>query len=135
MEWCWLAREGRSTPADEFARRYAGHRHDPDFWTPSPHRLGSAKNLFAYHVVYLRGAMTLQALRERVGSSTFWRIVRVWTRTHADGNGTTEQFERLAERLSSPEKRPGLDRLFGDWLDRHVRPVGYAPSSQQPLHP
>ena len=130
LEWCWLERVGRSTPAKEFARRYAGHRHDPDFWTPSPHRLGSAKNLFAYHVVYLRGAMTLQALRERVGSRTFWRIVRVWTRTHADGNGTTEQFERLAERISDRD----LDSLFSDWLDRHTRPVGYAPSAHGGVH-
>jgi aminopeptidase N len=122
MEWCWLKRVGRSSPAQEFARRYAGHRHDPDFWTPSPHRLGSATNLFAYHVTYLRSAMTLQALRERVGSGTFWRIARVWTRTHADGNGTTEQFERLAERTSGRD----LHRLFTDWLDRHTRPQGYA---------
>ncbi len=74
--------------------------------------------------------MTLQALRERVGSRSFWRIVRVWTRTHADGNGTTEQFERLAERISDRD----LDSLFSDWLDRHTRPVGYAPSAHGGVH-
>jgi aminopeptidase N len=66
--------------------------------------------------------MTLQALRERVGSDTFWRIVRRWTTRYADGNGSTEEFERLAEMVSGRD----LDGLFRDWLDRPTRPHVYA---------
>ena len=71
--------------------------------------------------VYLRGAMTLQALRERVGTKDFFRTVRRWTADHRHVNGTTTQFKRLAEKVSGKQ----LDKLFRDWLYVGKRPRGY----------
>jgi aminopeptidase N len=56
--------------------------------------------------------MTLQALRERIGSRHFFTVLRRWTADHGHGNGTTPAFKRLAERVSGRQ----LDRLFHDWL-------------------
>ena len=52
--------------------------------------------------VYVRGAMTLQALRNEVGDDDFWRIVRRWA-AQRDGRGTTPEFIALAERISGQQ--------------------------------
>jgi hypothetical protein len=68
------------------------------------------ENIFAWPV-YTRGSMTLQALRHRVGESAFWTILRTWVADRAGGNGTTEEFQALAEqvsgRTSTGSSRPG----------------------------
>jgi aminopeptidase N len=63
-------------------------------------------------ILYLRGAMTLQALRDAVGDDAFWRIIRGWASTKSGGNGTTEEFIALAESVSGQQ----LDDLFTTWL-------------------
>ena len=63
--------------------------------------------------VYRRGAMTLQALREKIGNDdTFFRILRNWTAEHRHGNATTAQFIDLAERISGLD----LGAFFQTWL-------------------
>jgi hypothetical protein len=59
---------------------YSGDRHaepvyatpasDTDLWTPAPDRLGSPVDL-CNGVVYDHGAMTLQALREKLGDTSW----------------------------------------------------------------
>ena len=53
--------------------------------------------------VYVRGAMTLQALRNEVGDPDFFRILRTWAARKAGGNGTTASSSRSpsASRASS----------------------------------
>ena len=48
--------------------------------------------------VYDRGAMTLQALRAKVGDRTFFGILRAWYRENRYRNVTTADFIALAER-------------------------------------
>ena len=62
--------------------------------------------------VYIRGAMTLQALREEVGRDAFFEILRTWTAERGDPTGTTDQFVTLAETVSGMQ----LDELFDEWL-------------------
>lgn len=62
--------------------------------------------------VYLRGGMTLQALRERVGDDDFFKILRAWIDEHRGETASTEDFIALAERTSGEE----LDELFQAWL-------------------
>jgi aminopeptidase N len=62
--------------------------------------------------------MTLQALRNHIGGETFFRMLRRWAVTRANRTGTTEQFIRLAERLSGVQ----LDGLFDRWLYERERP-------------
>jgi aminopeptidase N len=79
-----------------------------------------AKTLFD-DAVYTRGALTLQALRERVGSRVFFRILRRWASDHRHGTGTTAAFVRLAQQTSGRR----LGKLFHDWLSVAKRPRGY----------
>jgi aminopeptidase N len=69
--------------------------------------------------IYFRGAMTLHALRLEVGDQDFFRIVRRWTTTQAGGHVTTNEFIRLAERISGER----LDELFGVWLFTPEKPA------------
>ncbi|MDQ3176626.1 MAG: hypothetical protein M3Q72_03645 [Actinomycetota bacterium] len=47
--------------------------------------------------------MTAQALRHRLGTTTFMRVMRTWVADHADGNVNTAQFIALAERISGEQ--------------------------------
>ena len=74
-----------------------------------------APDIFAPQV-YTRGAMTLQALRHRVGEADFWTILRTWAHDRAGGNGSTEEFRALAEHVSGQDLDGVVRRLA---LDRH----------------
>ena len=62
--------------------------------------------------MYIRGALTLQALRERIGDRDFFRLLRRWYADNRDGNVTTAQFTALAEKVSHQQ----LDAFFANWL-------------------
>ncbi|MGO4857322.1 M1 family metallopeptidase [Arthrobacter sp. 2MCAF14] len=62
--------------------------------------------------VYNRGAMTLQALRVRVGDATFFRILSTYAAEHRYGNATTDDFIHTAEIVS----HTALDSFFQTWL-------------------
>jgi aminopeptidase N len=68
--------------------------------------------------VYDRGAMTLQALRHRVGDDAFWSILRTWAAEQGGGTGSTEQLVALAERVSGQD----LGGFFDAWLSTSARP-------------
>ena len=68
---------------------------------------------------YLRGSMTLEALRQKVGTHDFFVILRSWAKQHKYGNVTTAQFIRLSERVSGQD----LDGLFSEWLCVPERPT------------
>lgn len=70
--------------------------------------------------VYQRGAMTLAALRDRIGDTAFFELLRTWVRTYPDGNVTTQQFTHLAERVSGRH----LGHLFHVWLWVEAKPAG-----------
>jgi len=71
--------------------------------------------------VYDRGAMTLAALRHRVGSPTFFRLLRRWVAIHRYGNADTRQFVRLAERVSGQR----LGHFFRAWLWAKRKPASF----------
>jgi aminopeptidase N len=64
------------------------------------------------HRVYERGAMTFQALRNRVGEGDFWAILQQWVADHRNGHGTRAAFQQLAEEVSGED----LDGFFDAWL-------------------
>jgi aminopeptidase N len=68
-------------------------------------------DLFAT-AVYNRGAMTLQALRLRVGDPVFFRILRSYAAGHRFGNTTTAGFIADAEKVSGQDLRA----FFRTWL-------------------
>ncbi|MBZ5735395.1 M1 family metallopeptidase [Nocardioides sp. TRM66260-LWL] len=118
-EWLWTGSHGGRTPQQEFDRRYAKPADDP-LWSPAPRRFTEPGQLFG-DPVYQRGAMTLQALRTRIGDADFAALLKAWPRERRHGSVTTAQFERLAERISGQD----LTTLFRDWLDTDGRPSGY----------
>ena len=116
-EWLWLKRVGAGGPAAQFRSIYRFvPRFVTEFWNPPPGRPGP-KRLFALSV-YVRGAMTLEALRKQVGTETFRRILRRWADDHLGGVVTTAEFIALAE----AESGMNLDRLFQVWLYERGKP-------------
>ncbi|MCW2824057.1 MAG: pepN 2 [Aeromicrobium sp.] len=117
-EWSWTAATGGTTLGESFAEAYASHPADDPFWDLPPADLGDPANLFA-EPTYARGAMTLDALRQRIGGRDFAELRRTWTTRHRGGNVTTRDLVRLAERISGED----LDAFFQAWLLTPERPA------------
>lgn len=116
-EWLWEEHRGGRTAAQRFAD-LAARPADAAFWNPPPGDPGPA-DLFASSV-YLRGAMTLHALRVRIGDRAFFQVLRRWCAGHRNGTVTTVDFVHLAERISGQR----LNRFFADWLYVPGKPAG-----------
>jgi aminopeptidase N len=120
-EWIWTERQGRKSAAQELKQLAATPASNTAFWNPPPGNPGSAANLFD-GTIYLRGGMTLEALRERIGDTAFFKLLREWYSAHRYGNVTTPQFVALAERISGQD----LAAFFDAWLYQPGKPAGYA---------
>ncbi|PJF21420.1 MAG: hypothetical protein CUN56_11215 [Phototrophicales bacterium] len=70
-----------------------------------------ANRLFS-GVVYLRGGLTLHALRLEVGDEAFFNILREYTARYQNGNARTADFIAIAEEIS----RQDLESFFNAWL-------------------
>jgi len=122
-EWIWSERHGGQTAQQFFDELYAipeDSDEGQDLWFPAPAALPDPSVLFSTPV-YDRGAMTLQALRRKVGDETFFSILRTWYAEHRGGNVTTADFTALAERLSDQD----LDHFFQVWLYEEGRPTSW----------
>jgi aminopeptidase N len=116
-EWLWSEHEGLGTPQEIFDFFYNEIPADDPFWDVV---IGDPGIPFLFHgAVYVRGAMTLQVLRNEVGDRDFFRILRTWAARKSGGNGTTRQFVALAERISGEQ----LDELFDTWLFTPGKPA------------
>jgi aminopeptidase N len=116
-EFLWEEDRGDESADKIFRRFYSTPASETSFWNPPPGDPGKAKHLFA-DSVYDRGAMTLHALREKVGDDVFFAILRAWVAEHSYGNATTDDFTALAERESGQD----LDHFFQVWLFEPGKP-------------
>jgi aminopeptidase N len=116
-EWLWSEKEGEGTAQEIFDYLYATYPADSSIWTTKPADPGPAR-IFS-SAVYDRGAMTLHQLRLAVGDDDFFEILRTWAAEHRHGNGTTEEFTALSEKISGRQ----LDELFQAWLYTPAKPV------------
>jgi aminopeptidase N len=120
-EWIWNEKMHGVPAQDRFDALYdipedstAGR----DLWFPAPNGLHDASELF-HTPVYDRGAMTLQALRQKLGDDTlFFRILQTWYAENRYSNVTTQDFIATAERVSGKQ----LDHFFDVWLFQEGRP-------------
>ena len=115
MEWLWSEHKGRGT-AQEINDSIAGIPADDPFWSvaigdPGPDSIFD-------QAVYYRGAMTLHALRLKMGDATFFGFVKQWTAKYAGGNVTSPKFIALAEKVSGQQ----LDDFFDTWLYTDSKP-------------
>ena len=122
-EWLWEDHEGRATPQQTFQASYDEIPADDPFWAVVIGDPGV--DLLFDNAVYVRGAMTLQALRNEVGHDAFWEIIRGWAASKSGGNGTTEEFIAYAEDVSGQQ----LDDLFETWLYTPQKPAPSAVSA------
>ncbi len=107
-EWLWLehtkgAARLRSVVSSTYADM-AGSDFPPP-GNPPPDDLFNAS-------VYMRGALTLEALRLRVGDAVFFRILRTYAERYRDGNASTANFTALAAEVSKHD----LTNFFDAWL-------------------
>jgi aminopeptidase N len=119
-ELLWRARTHPAYPHRVFTRLYRTHSRSDPFWQIPVTRPGDPARLFG-EAVYTRGAMALEALRIRIGSSDFLRLLKRWATLHRHGTATTRDFRALAERVSGRR----LGHLFHVWLDVGAKPRGY----------
>ena len=122
-EWIYDEMHGGPPAQDRFDELYAVPEDDPffeDLWFPAPAALEDPSQLF-HTPVYDRGAMTLQALREKVGDATFFSLLRAWYAQNKYGNVTTSDFIALAEQTSGQD----LDHFFRVWLFEEGRPESW----------
>jgi aminopeptidase len=68
--------------------------------------------------VYKRGALTLHALRRRLGDDKFFALLREWTLAHRHSTVTSEQFTDLATHYTDEPLR----RLWDSWLGEKTLP-------------
>ena len=69
--------------------------------------------------VYKRGALTLHALRTRIGDPAFFALLRSWVAEHRHATVTTDEFREHARRFAHGP----VDDLLTEWLDRPALPA------------
>ncbi len=115
-EWLYSEHSGGRTVQQIFDRTYA-QKPDAPVWqgiVADPGR----DNIFN-SLVYNRGAMTLHVLRQSIGDSTFFTLIRRWANEHRYGNVSTSDFIAFAERVSGRQ----LDDLFTAWVYTSGKPA------------
>jgi aminopeptidase N len=116
-EWIYSERHGGQTAQQSFDEVYAEPATD-SIWTRPPGNVGGPQFLFS-GTVYARGAATLQALRVKIGDKAFFRLLRDWYAKNRDGNVTTADFVKLAEKRGGTQ----LDAFFDTWLYQPTKPT------------
>jgi aminopeptidase N len=116
--WLWDEHRGGMSGQQHLRQLLAVPASNTGLWLPPPGDPGNAASIFAASV-YERGAGALQALRHKLGSPLFFRIMRGWLRAHAYANAGVGQFTRYAERVSQRD----LGHFFYEWLYKDGKPT------------
>ena len=119
-EWMWSEKHGGGTAAQLFTSTYDAHPAAAAFWKQKIGNPGAGQEFNS--PVYDRGAMTLQALRIRIGEPAFCALMRNWAATRKHANGSVRQFIKLAEKVSGAD----LGSFFDAWLYTGTRPAATA---------
>ncbi len=116
-QWFYAEQHGGNTAQSVFAKLYRRPASETGFWDPPSGHPGQAKNLFAVST-YVRGAMTLQALRDKIGTQDLLRIMRSWATENHYGHGDIEEFIALSNRITGRH----LNSFFHRWLFQRGKP-------------
>ncbi|GAA4358108.1 M1 family metallopeptidase [Angustibacter luteus] len=116
-EWAWSEDHGEGSGAELLEAYYDQIPATSPFWSLTIGNPGKDREFSG--AVYDRGAMTLQALRQRIGDPAFWQVMRNWAQQHRYGNGSIPQFIALAERSSGED----LGSFFDAWLYSSTKPA------------
>jgi aminopeptidase N len=116
-QWYFAEQHGGRSAQSVFEELYRRPASQTHFWDPPSGHPGQAKNLFAVST-YVRGAMTLQALRDKIGTHDLLRVMKTWVRQHRYGHGDIEDFIALANKTSGEHLRG----FFHRWLFQRGKP-------------
>ena len=105
--WWHAEKTGGRSADDRLHKTYDAYANQPGFWQISMIDPGR-DHLF--DAVYLRGPMTLQALRRVIGDDAFFQLARRWAQR--GGVHSLEDWMRMAETVSGKN----LDHFFRAWL-------------------
>ncbi|WP_149261099.1 M1 family metallopeptidase [Actinomadura sp. K4S16] len=123
VEWYWAEKHGGQSAQLSFEQSYENpppiQPDRPPFWDVV--LADPTRDQLFHRAIYFRGAMTLQALRHKIGDGPFLRLVRTWVAEKRYGNGSTGEFEALAERISGRD----LDAFFKVWLHSPGKPADW----------
>ena len=116
-EWLYAQDHGGPSLRDHLRQAYDARPGDSRFWElqvsdPGPADMWNAP-------VYVRGAMMLAALGQRVGDQAVLTTLRRWAHRRHFGHGTGQAFRHLAEQVSGMD----LTAFFEHWLDDTTRPA------------
>jgi aminopeptidase N len=114
-EWLYEEQHGGPSAKSTFAKLYKSPK---SFWRLKTGDPGYA-HMFDYAPVYQRGAMTLQALRAKIGDTVFFDLLKEWTDANRHGTVITRDFIDLAEQKSGQD----LDPFFDAWLYTAKKPA------------
>ena len=107
-EWLWSEHSGGRS-AEQLARhhyqRLVAAPQDLVLCNPGPADMFDDR-------VYKRGALTLHALRGRIGDDRFFSLLRDWTTRYRHGTVVTDDFTGLAAHYADVSLRP----LWDTWL-------------------
>jgi aminopeptidase N len=117
--WLWTEHTGGATAQSRFDTNYARDASTP-FWTNTVFDPG-VTNQYQNQTVYQRGAMTLQALRGKIGDDAFFRTLKAYQATFGGGTASTDDFIAIAER----ESGQNLDAFFNVWLYQPGKPASW----------
>jgi aminopeptidase N len=107
-EWLWSEHSG-GPDADELARHYQQQLRESsqDLLLVDP----GPRDMFDDRV-YKRGALTLHALRRRLGDEKFFALLRDWTTRYRHGSVITDDFTGMAANYCDES----LQQLWDVWL-------------------
>ncbi|MCW2779426.1 MAG: metallopeptidase, partial [Frankiales bacterium] len=117
--WLWSEHTGQRSAQSFFDATYAKPASDA-VWSPPPGDPGSGADIFSGSV-YDRGAMTLQALRVKVGDAAFFALLRGWATSRAHGNATVQDFVAFASSTTGRDLGP----FFQTWLFDSGKPTSW----------
>ncbi|WP_084721594.1 M1 family metallopeptidase [Rhodococcus marinonascens] len=114
-EWIWSENSGGPSAHELALQAHQGLARKPQdliVGDPGPQLMFDDR-------VYKRGALTLHALRRRLGDDHFFALLREWTQTHLHSTVTAEQFTDLAAHYTDDSLR----HLWDTWLGEKTLPV------------
>ncbi|MFC4535257.1 M1 family metallopeptidase [Sphaerisporangium dianthi] len=117
-QWLWTEHNGGATAQRTFdsADNY-GRASTSSFWRTALTDPGPV-SMFG-NVPYNRGAMTLHALRGKIGDAAFFTLLKGWAAGHKYGNATTADFVKEAQSVSGAD----LTGFFDVWLFKKGKPT------------
>ena len=118
--WLYTEHTGGATAQQTFnSNSNYGRPATSSFWQISMIDPGPV-DMFS-NIPYNRGAMTLHALRGKIGDDAFFTLIKEWATMHRYGNANTADFVRLAEKVSGMD----LAHFFDVWVYQTGKPTSW----------